>query len=304
MIPFFIGLFTHIPLQVYLERVSTGEFSGSFLQFYPRYFDGIYEFGGNFSLFGHHLWFLVILFLFSLVTLNFFTFLQKEKNQRKISVFLQNRRPLYLLPIFIFLSEFLYSALTDFPYFGGWNVFSLLLYYVYGFIIISDTHLMEKIENNVKLISVITSFSFVGLIAVISFFYEDIFLPTPDTHILSEPLSWLFRIIFAWSGLLLILLAGHKYLNKESKSRKFFNELVLPFYILHQTILLLFGFFIIQLEVGILIKYFLVLISSFICIFILLLIIREENILRFLFGMRSKQGKNIWRWIKRSKKDE
>ncbi len=245
---------------------------------------------------------MVILFLFSLLTLNFFTFLQKEKNQRKILAFLQNRCSLCLLPILIFLSEFLYTALTDLPHFGGWNVFSLLLYYIYGFVLVSDAQLMEKIEKNVKEIIIITSFSFIGLLVVTSFFYEDIFLPTPNVYLLSEPLFWLFRCIFAWSGLLLILLIGYKYLNEESRPRKFLNELVLPFYILHQTILLLFGFFIIQLNEGILLKYFLVIIPSFICIFILLLIIREENTLRFLFGMRLKQGKSILRLVKRNKR--
>ncbi|MFX1336812.1 MAG: acyltransferase [Promethearchaeota archaeon] len=302
MVPFFVGLFTHIPLQVYLERVNTGEFSGSFFEFYPTYFNGIYGFGGNFAILGHHLWFLVILFLFSLLTLNFFTFLQKEKNKEKITSLLRNPRAIYLFPIPIFLSEILYAFLTDLPLFGGWNIFSHLFYYIYGFILAFDNQLMETINKNVRKIAIINGFCFALLMIVIYFFHNDIFKATPNEYPFSEPLFWLFRTIFAWTGLVIILFIGNKYLNKDSKSRKFLNELVLPFYILHQTILIIFGFFIIQLNVGILIKYMLIITSSFVCIFILLVIIREENTLRFLFGMRPIQEKSIWRLIKRSEK--
>ncbi|WP_455462979.1 acyltransferase family protein [Candidatus Hodarchaeum mangrovi] len=302
LIPFFIGLFTHIPLQVYLERVNTGEFSGSFFQFYPSYFDGIYEFGGNFSIVGHHLWFLVILFLFSLFTLNFFTFLRKEKNQKRILSFLKNPQVILFLPVPIFLSELTYSSLIDFPLFGGWNIFSLLLYYIFGFILSFDNQLMETIKKHIKKTIIINGLSIVLLAIIVYFFHNDIFQPTPNVYPFSEPLFWLFRTIFAWSGLIIILFTGYSYLNKDSKLRKSLNELVLPFYILHQTVLITLGFFIIQFNEGILIKYILIITSSFACIFILLLIIREENTLRFLFGMRPKQEKSIRRFFRRIKK--
>jgi hypothetical protein len=81
IIPFLVGLVSHIPLQIYIERIYSGAFTGSFIDFYLQYFDGIYEFGGNFSILGNHLWFLVVLFLFSLLTMNLFRYLHKE-NQR------------------------------------------------------------------------------------------------------------------------------------------------------------------------------------------------------------------------------
>jgi glucan biosynthesis protein C len=63
-----------IPPQVYFERIGTWmprrmrpiDFHGSFIEFYPHIFDGVYP-NGNFS--WHHLWFLVYLFMFSLVAL-------------------------------------------------------------------------------------------------------------------------------------------------------------------------------------------------------------------------------------------
>ena len=64
-----VGYFVIAPPQVYLERLTHGEFSGTFFQFYPHYFDGLYGLGGNFVWMGMHLWFLVLLFVFSLIVL-------------------------------------------------------------------------------------------------------------------------------------------------------------------------------------------------------------------------------------------
>ena len=176
MIPFFVGLVSHIPLQIYFERLNSGAFTGSFIDFYLQYFNGIYEFGGNFSILGNHLWFLVILFLFSLLTVNLYRYLRKEKNQIKISSFFKNPRALFLFPIPILLSELIYPhVITEIPLFGGWNIFSHLLYYIFGFILAFDKQLITTIDKHIKKPLVINFLSFIFLLFFITFFYNDIF---------------------------------------------------------------------------------------------------------------------------------
>ncbi len=298
MIPFFVGIVSHIPLQIYLERVNVDAFSGTFLDFYLfEYFNGIYETGGgNFALLGNHLWFLVILFLFSLVTMNFFLFLRKEKNHAKIASFLENPRVLFLFPVLILVSE-LIQALLDTPLvFGGWNLFSHLLFYIFGYILAFNQQLMETLGKHIKIIFGLTAISITLTFLIIVSLLEGVFR-FRDV----EVFFFVIRVSFAWSGVLFILWLGYRYLNRDSKNRKFLNELVLPFYILHQTVLIVLGFFIIQLELDVLMKFLLILSSAFVCISILLLIIREENTLRFLFGMKMRKNKSIRRWIKRGK---
>ena len=67
LVPLIFGIFVLIPPQVYIERVSNNQFMGSFFEFYPHYFDGFYAFGGNFAWMGLHLWYLEMLFVFSLL---------------------------------------------------------------------------------------------------------------------------------------------------------------------------------------------------------------------------------------------
>lgn len=72
-VPLLVGMFTHIALGVYLERISHHQYSGSFFSFYyPYYFEGLYGLGGNFAWMGLHLWYLLVLFIFSIMFLPVF----------------------------------------------------------------------------------------------------------------------------------------------------------------------------------------------------------------------------------------
>lgn len=80
LIPLLLGVFVIAPLQVYLERVSRKQFDGSFLAFYPHYFNALYlEIGGagNFAWMGLHLWYLLMLLVLSLIFLPVFTSLDR-----------------------------------------------------------------------------------------------------------------------------------------------------------------------------------------------------------------------------------
>ena len=70
LVPLAVVVFTHASLQVYLEKITHGRFSGSYFTFLPHYFDGVYlDIGstGNFAFAGMHMWYVLILFIFCLI---------------------------------------------------------------------------------------------------------------------------------------------------------------------------------------------------------------------------------------------
>jgi len=86
VIPLIFGTFVVlIPVQVWIERVSHSQFEGFLIEFYPHYFEGFYAFGGNFAWMGLHLWYLEMLFVFSILTLPLFLYLKKDSLQALIS---------------------------------------------------------------------------------------------------------------------------------------------------------------------------------------------------------------------------
>jgi glucan biosynthesis protein C len=85
---------------------------------------------------------------------------------------------------------------------------------------------------------------------------------------------------------------GQVYLNKPSLWLKRMNEAIYPFYILHQTVIVIFGYYIIQLNVNIPVKMILLFISSFFVIVLLYrLLIYPFKITRVLFGMKKNNEK-------------
>jgi len=89
-------------------------------------------------------------------------------------------------------------------------------------------------------------------------------------------LAWIFTFIgFAESKL-----------NYTNSYLKYCNEAVLPFYIIHQPVIILIGYYIVQLQAPIGAKYLMIMVSSFIIVVALYeFLIRRVAVLRFLFGM-------------------
>jgi hypothetical protein len=80
---------------------------------------------------------------------------------------------------------------------------------------------------------------------------------------------------------------GEKYLNFNHRFLGYAGEAVLPFYILHQFVLLLIGYWVVQWQVNALVKYIVIASLSFVTIMGLYdIIIKRFRVTRFLFGMK------------------
>jgi len=96
-----------------------------------------------------------------------------------------------------------------------------------------------------------------------------------------------FRGVQAWCWVIALLGMAQKHLNFDNKYRANANESVLPFYILHHSIIYIIGFYVIQWHVGVSLKFCLIAIIAFAVITITNeFLIKRINTLRFLFGMK------------------
>lgn len=281
VIPLVFGIFVIAPPQVYIERVSHSQFAGSFVQFYPHYFDGLYGFGGNFAWMGIHLWYLEILFIFSLLTLPIFRCLKKEKIQDFISMMAVSfEKPgiIFLLALPVFFMELFVNLQPDGigrRDFGGWSPLTYLVFFILGYLVTSNMQFRVSIERHRKIALLL------GVLMTVSGF----FLPEEYSSLFLESL----RAFNSWFWLVAILGFGSKYLNFNNSLLKYSNEAVLPFYILHQTIIVIVGFYIASWDVGVIMKYFILSTVSFVLIIALYdLLIKRIKVLRFLFGIKTK----------------
>lgn len=287
LVPLIFGIFTHVAFQVYLENIHKGTFSGTFIEFYPHYFDGMYGFGGNFAWMGMHLWYLEALFVFSLLCLPLYLWLKKHQGGQQLlhhlGDFLGKPAAIFMLalPTTIIFNLFDPDGLGT-TVIGGWSVFNYLGYFISGFVIISSERMQASIVR-VRWVSLVGGILLWGLINPV---WEALGNPTFGT--------WQFFVgtavwcMCAWCWLLTIFGFAIKHLNHNRPFLRYANEAVLPFYILHQSVILPLAFFVVQWAVPDLVKFLLILVLSFGIVIVLYeFLVRRFNLLRFLFGMKS-----------------
>ena len=287
LVPLVVGVFTHVMLGVYLERVTTHQFSGSFFAFIPHYFEGWYGFGGNFAWMGLHLWYLLILFVFSLLLYPLFRWL-RGGGQRVLAVvgdFLALPGAVYLLGLptagmLVALNPHEILGMRDF---GGWPLPIYLFIFVYGFIVMSHEGLQKRIQQQ-RWISLAAGVA--GMVALL-FIWAGRSDPIYGTR--------RFALIYglfgfaSWCWILTFVGLGFRYLTRSTRFLTYANEAVLPFYIMHQTVLLGIGYYVTRWPIPDLAKAIIIGVSSFATIMILYeFVVRRVNVLRVLFGMKPR----------------
>lgn len=286
LVPLTVGIFTHAMLQVYLERVSHGQFSGTFFEFIPHYFEGLYGFGGNFAWMGVHLWYLEILFVFSVLLLPLFYWLKLGGGQgvaQRLSMFFAKPLTVYALALPIMaLSSLLDSdTFLGSHAFGGWNLPSYLVFFVYGFVVAPPAAVAQMIQRQ-RWLSLLLGVSLFVMLGAWWSAEGDPKYGTPQFVLVLALIG-----LSGWCWVLALLGFGRKHLNFYKPVLVYANEAVLPFYVLHQSMLVFIGYFVVQWPIPDLLKWALITSTAFLSIMALYeFAIRRVNVLRFLFGLR------------------
>ena len=289
LVPLVLGILVLAPPQVYLDRLTHGKFSGSFLAFIPHFFQP-----DNFAWTGVHLWYLEYLFVFTLVLLPLFAWLKRSSGQRAIRAL--SRYSIHNGAIFLWAVPLALVSIVVDPFGLLKPPFSeaLLrlvmfpLYLVYGYLTYADEGLQQAIIRQRRL-SLVLAIAGTIIALLIQVALND----------WGWKVSWLtFALVMSlaslliWSYLLTIFGYGMRYLTANQRLLSYANEAVLPFYILHQPVILVIGYFIIRLPLPILAKYLIITpLALSITLGLFEYGIRRANLLRQVFGLKaSKQG--------------
>jgi glucans biosynthesis protein C len=284
LVPLVVGAFTHVAVQVYLERVSHHQFVGTFFDFLPQYFNGLYGFGGNFAWMGLHLWYLLVLFIFSIVLLPLFRWL-KGRGARALNKF----GDVLALPLAVYTLAIPIAGLMvnldprttlGTRDFGGWPLPIYMLFFIYGFVVMAHAGLQERIKQQ-RWVSL--ALGVAGIAALFALWGAQ-----GDAPVGTPRYAQIFTIfgISSWCWVLAIFGFGMKHLTFSKPYLQSLNEAVLPFYVLHQSILIYVGYFVVQMDISAPAKWAIIAPLSFAIIVGLIAIIRRVNVLRFLFGMK------------------
>jgi len=305
-----VGTFVVNALYVYIERLFNDHSIGGFFQWYPHYFEGMYGIAnGNFAPWGMgtHLWYLQFLFIYSLLFLPLFI---RSKGSgmsllERISPWFRNPWALFFLflPVSAVAAVFEFNGWSGIRIMGSWDPVSYMLFFVYGYVVYAHADIQETIRRHCPVFLMVA----VVMTALHLASHFGIFLnihgitrhdltagtTLPPDHT-GFAIVQAFRGLMAWSWILAILGYGCRYLNFSNGLRAYCNEAVLPFYILHHSVIYLVGFYVIQWHSGVGTKFLALSIVSFLIIMVIYeLVIRRLNFFRFLFGMAVGKGKTL-----------
>jgi glucan biosynthesis protein C len=291
-VPLIFGMLIIVPPQVFVERIFDGDFSGSFLAWYPHTFSGVYSMdnaaSGNLS--WHHLWFLAYLFVFSLLLIPAFRYFRSEKRKvlvERIASFLGKPGAIFLpvIPLLVF-------NLSLRPIFGSgtqnlisdWANFTYYItIFFYGFMLVSNPGILASIKKQKFAALAVALIATLSLVVV----DNDLFGQIPG----KEPILLAIEPLSCWSWILGIIALGSIFLNFSNRLLKYASQAVLPVYILHQTLIVILGYFVVQIDAPVAPKYFLVIAVTLTGSLGIYELVRRLALTRFLFGMKGERAK-------------
>jgi len=297
IVPFIFGIVLIIPPQRFYEWIMFRDFTGTYLDFllsYPSQQLGA-NMGSSLLLwFGHlgtHLWFLPFLFVITVFALPLLHKIQKGRLDFSwLKRIMQSNYGVFILVLPMILVRVLlkpiYSEYTD------WADFLIyMLPFIYGFLFMSDTGFINIIKKKTYL------FLVVGLISSIYFLYTAFQDPQniqaymhPSYSLKHIELS-VVSMLIAYSWILFFLGFFAKHMNFKHSILVPANISILPIYVLHQTLIIVFGYYIVGLELNTFLKFLIITITAIPTAVILYKLIQTNNILRFLFGLKIKPKK-------------
>ena len=289
-VPFIIGCILFSPLQFYIQwshEVQMGRFAGSLLEFFraralsigPRVFGWA----------GYHLWFLGFLFAFSLIALPLFAWLKGGTGQKFIDWLgrLCQRRGgilLFILPLLLvqLVLRPLYVEEHDWADF----VF-MLLFFASGYILLADARFARAVRRDWPL-------ALIGGIFATLFFYGTAAAEVGLTWMVTPGLPgfyllWSVWCVNSWCWSLFMWYIGMRFLDFRTKWLEHGQEVIVPFFLFHQPVIIAIAFYVVQWNTSILPKLLVVLLGSFVATLGLTELVRRIRPVRALFGMKPRR---------------
>lgn len=285
LVPLVFGMLVVVPPQIYMERLTQG-FHGSYLDFWPSVFTtGSYPHG---NLSWHHLWFVAYLLVYDVLFAPVFASLAGPGSAgfRARLAGLAGGYRVYLLAVpgivwYAATSRALPQTndlLHDGSYFVYWLLFVLV-----GFVCAAQPRLLDRLEELRR-----PSLT-IGFVAFLVFSYlrwNDVELPDGFPPVFTPSIAW--SLVLAFIGY------GKHYLRRPHRTLGYLNQAAYPFYILHQTVIVVLAYYVVQTPDSVPGKYlFLVGATLLVSMGLFHLLIRPVPVLRYLFGMKPKEQQPV-----------
>jgi len=293
-IPFLIGSILFQPLQVYLEwrhKTQTGVFEGRFSEFVINRGIG-YQPGFSpmiFGWLGYHLWFLGFLFVYALIALPIFMWLKRDGGRRFVgwlAGLCEGRGGLLIFILPLVLVQIILR-----PFFlaeHDWADFAFtLIFFVCGYILYADERFLQAVRRDWPItlaIGIVSTLFFFAIGAAGVAMDWAVAIRTPEFFLL-----WIVFSVNSWCWTLFVLNIGMRSLDFTNKWLQYGQDMIMPFFLVHQPVILTIAFFVVQWDADLWVKLLVVVLGSFvISLGVYELLVKRIAPARALFGMKAR----------------
>jgi hypothetical protein len=163
---------------------------------------------------------------------------------------------------------------------GGWTIWEYMFLFLFGFLIVGGEVIQSSIRRQ-RWVSLI-----MGLVALAIGAALRLQPGESGFGSMAYTLYMGMVVLSAWGLLLAVWGFSVMHLNFGTRGLWLANEAVLPFYIMHQTFIIIIGFFVLSWPIPDVLKYVFIAGGSLLLMFVLHFgLIRRHNLPRVLFGL-------------------
>ena len=278
LVPLAFGIVAVLPILSYLYIVNREDYQGSFFASYLPML-AHFPFG--------HLWFILYLFVFSLVMLPLFLYLMRTPRGSRFTARLgrlcERRGGLILFFVPLAILEGVRRVMPD-PNDNDVARVLLIAFFLYGFLAFSDPRIGRAIERYGKVaLALLVPVMATIVSIVVGYGISEGAELQPWMYGVLGPLS----MINATLVIITVLSYGKRYLNRDSRALRYLSEASYPFYILHWVPIAVIAYFVMQWNLGAVASYLIIVPASFASTFLLYeVVVRRTSVTRFLFGLK------------------
>jgi fucose 4-O-acetylase-like acetyltransferase len=287
LIPFVFGVLVIVPPLSWLGYITHHEDYLSYWEYLPQFFttvdEGLGGYAGGFT--PGHLWFILFLFVFSLVALPLFVWLHDRGGRRVVAGLGRawaNPALLILVPVLVLVVPWL--ILDD--DLSGQPPFGFILVFVLGFLLLGDERISAAIARHWVWILCL------GVIASLVYIWAEPQTGWGDTIAVFTGKKLLYEI-GVWCMILGLLGLAQRFFTAGGPVLGYATEAAYPFYILHQTVLVAVAYFVVRWDWTSGLKFAAIAVATFaLSLLIYEVAVRRWGPVRFLFGMKPRKKRS------------
>ena len=262
-VPFISGLVLLVPFQTLFARKYFDGYSGTLVEnifYFFTHFTDLSGYDGAFT--PGQLWFILFLFIISLVGLLAAKLVPYGKVQKLVS----KSNIAAILAVFALVWAGYYIG-----NFGGFSLGKNLVLYLLGFYVLSNKEVLGVLE---KYWALLFSLFCVSLFALVFLYYNYAYYGDGLVNFV------------AWVGSCALIATGLKFFNYNSKVLNYLNQASFPIYILHQSILVAVGYYVLRYLNGLFLQVVTIMGVSFLLTIGLYEILKRIPFVKTLVGIK------------------